>query len=143
MKNIIEDIKKLESYHLIVGILGFVSIVAPGVCVICLFKPSLIMELDVFKLLLLSASITTPVLTLNFFIVAVHTTQRNNTGPSSLIVWHKASHLLVALIILSIVCYPVLLVTYFYGLSLKTFVISFILLDMLMLLLLSLDLFKD
>lgn len=66
----IEDIQKVKTDHLFTTILSFVSIISPGVLILFMYKPELIYQFDIFKILLLSLSITMPLLTLNFFALA-------------------------------------------------------------------------
>ena len=66
----IEQLKALTGWH-ITSILGaFLATVAPGLLIIFMFEPSLVMQLDWIKLFVLSAAITLPVVAVNAFIVA-------------------------------------------------------------------------
>lgn len=63
---IIQEIKSISSYDASIAIITFASVVAPGLLLIYEFNRPLITTLTTPKLILLSLSITLPVMFLNF-----------------------------------------------------------------------------
>ena len=64
--SLIDEARKLHSSDIALGIGVIVAIVAPGFLTIFLYRPGLIASLDTFKLLLFSASLTLPIVAMNF-----------------------------------------------------------------------------
>jgi hypothetical protein len=65
-----EFVKILDSRNFLLGFFSTIFLILPGVLIIFLFDRNLFLELDWIKLILLSASITAPLVFLNFMIIS-------------------------------------------------------------------------
>ena len=72
------DIEKIKSETFIFGFLDVLFLILPGILIIFLNKIELFLSLDWIKLVLLSASITTPFALLNTLIFVVKTAESSN-----------------------------------------------------------------
>ena len=63
--NSVEQIRKLNQKEIIILITGFLSTIAPGTLILCLFSRDLFLELSSFKLILLSLAICLPWIIVN------------------------------------------------------------------------------
>ena len=113
--DIIDQVKKLEAFHFAVVILGFVGTVSPGLLVLFLFKRELFLSLDFLKLILLSISLSLPIILCNLFLVGP--ISENNESKIEI-----RDALAMALVVSSAVFYLPLAVMYLWGFSLHTFV---------------------
>lgn len=113
--DIIDQVKKLEAFHIAIFILGFVGIVSPGLLVLFLFKRDLFLSLDFLKLMFLSISLSLPIILCNFFLmgpISDNSESKTEVGEA----------LAMALLVSSAVYYLPLVVMYLWGFSLHTFV---------------------
>lgn len=132
--SILEDIQKIRTDHVGNAILGFVAIVSPGVLCLYLFKPTLIYQFDVFKLLLISSALTMPLLTFNIFALAI--IRRFEKGGN----WRDSINILGAMLLNSLVFHSALLHAYFWEYhAFKDFVLWLFLVNAMLLLLSSFD----
>jgi hypothetical protein len=68
---IVDDIRGLTAWD-VTSLLGaFLATIAPGLLIVYLFKPELVLHLDTLKLFVFSAALTFPVIAVNAFVVAV------------------------------------------------------------------------
>jgi hypothetical protein len=79
--SLISEIRELEGRHVLIGMIGFLGIVAPGFLVVYHYHPDLIEKYDVVKLSIFSAALTTPVLFANFFITVCTSSKKD--GPET------------------------------------------------------------
>lgn len=63
----LNDLKQLTHKDFVVATMLFLSIVAPGILILQMFKPNLFATLDTIKVIFLAISITLPILAINFF----------------------------------------------------------------------------
>ncbi len=63
----ISEIKQLTHKDFVMATAVFLSIVAPGILILQLFKPNLLAALETTKAIFLAISITLPILAINFF----------------------------------------------------------------------------
>ena len=80
--SLVDEARKLNTSDIALGIGVVVAIVSPGFLTIFLYKPELIASLDTFKLLLFSASLTLPIVAINF-ICAVHFEENSNNSDAT------------------------------------------------------------
>lgn len=66
---LIDEVKSFDIKHMLNVVAAFVGIIAPGFLIIYLFRPELIISLDVAKIVLFSSSLTMPVLVANYLLV--------------------------------------------------------------------------
>ena len=113
--DIIDQVKKLEAAHFVMSILGFVGAISPGLLILFLFKRDLFISLDLLKLILLSASLSLPIILCNFllWVVPVDSKESNN-GPGGALV--------MALVASSAVIYFPLVISFLWGLGLHTYI---------------------
>lgn len=62
MSELIREIRKLSSHQVIYSLAFFAAIVSPGLLIIFTYKRELFLTLELFKLLMLSISISIPIL---------------------------------------------------------------------------------
>ncbi len=62
MNEILKELKGISAFHLVTSVTFLASIVSPGVLLVFQFKRELFLELETIKLLLLSISISLPVI---------------------------------------------------------------------------------
>ena len=74
--DIVESVKKIDGKSATIIVAVFVSIVAPGLLILMLYKPVLFKELETIKLILLSISLSLPLWTLNAFVLGPPETGR-------------------------------------------------------------------
>ena len=67
--SLISDLQKIEAKHTIIYLVLFLANLSPGFLVLYIYKPSLIAEYDIFKLILFSLSLTSPVFLLDLLLV--------------------------------------------------------------------------
>lgn len=68
--DLITEMKKIKAKEILLYCTFFLSTLAPGFLLIYQYKPKLVMEYSILKLVLFSASLTLPVLFLNYIFVA-------------------------------------------------------------------------
>jgi len=110
--DIFEQIKKVEAYDLIKLLMGFVGVVSPGLLILFLFKRDLFISLDLMKLVLLSASLSLPIVLLNYFLLSIIPSVKKS-------IYETTANLFTASLISAMVFYGALVVTYFLGLKLQ------------------------
>ena len=116
--DIIEQVKKIEASDLMNALVGFVGIIAPGILTMFMFKRDLFITLDLMKLILLSASISIPIVFLN---IGLGKFLEDGDNKYTL---HET--LFLSLIISAIVVYPSFLISYLAGFSFRGFVFTLI-----------------
>ncbi len=65
--SIIKELQELEPRHYVVGVVTVMLLAGPGFLVIFLYRPTLIVSLDIFKLMVASGALTLPLAAVNFF----------------------------------------------------------------------------
>lgn len=70
ISDIPDVLRKITTWDLTVVLGGFLACVAPGFLIIFVFDPDLVRQLETFKLVLLSASFTLPLVAFNAFALA-------------------------------------------------------------------------
>ena len=118
--SILDDIKSIEPKHMLLVVSIFIAAVAPGLMLILIFMPEFIPGLDVVKLILLSLSLTLPLILINFFIsFSWNAATIESSNPSS-----KEDQftlvLLVACLFTAATTYPSILLAYIFGLHFIT-----------------------
>lgn len=111
----LNEIKDLSWNHYLGATLIFVGAICPGFLTVFLFRPELISSLDTLKLLVLSLSLTLPV-----FIVNVALT---GTTPAAMKLDNKIVEALIGLFFTACVFYTTIIISYFFGLGFKPFLI--------------------
>ncbi|OGO79785.1 MAG: hypothetical protein A2Y21_11995 [Clostridiales bacterium GWC2_40_7] len=124
--SIIEDIRNTHPSQFFYAMIGFAGVLAPGFLTLYLFKPNLIIAIDVFKLLFFSASLIIPVVLLNFFTIFFW---RKRTKDSSI-----SKILFSAVLTTAMVMFVSLFVAYTFNLSFKRFFLIGVPLDVVLLL---------
>jgi hypothetical protein len=124
--DIIDQAKKLEAQHFVMSILGFVGVISPGFLILFIFKRDLFISLDVLKLILLSVSLSLPIVWCNFSLWAA--LSGDSEGAKS----GTAGTLVMALLISSVVVYLPLVVTFLWGLGLHTYVWILVVLEIIL-----------
>lgn len=67
----LEQLRKLTAWDITAALGGFLATVAPGLLIVYLFDPALVLKLETMKLFVLSAAITLPVLAVNAFAMLI------------------------------------------------------------------------
>ncbi len=120
-----DDLQRLRPNTLAFAIAAFLSVVAPGVLVLHLFRPDLIASLDALKLILFCAALTMPVVIVNFFsIVVVRFLFPAPTDSQPASDADRAEALIIAMCLAFIVFYAALLIAYLAQLQFKMFLLS-------------------
>ncbi|CAA6812971.1 MAG: Unknown protein [uncultured Campylobacterales bacterium] len=78
-KDLLETVKEFDSQQIILCILLFTSIIAPGFMLIYLYEYHLFMESGILKLLLFSICLSAPIFLFNMFITIIGYKSRNKT----------------------------------------------------------------
>ena len=115
---IVEQVKKIEVSDLIKTILGLVGVVTPGLLTIFIFKRDQFISLDLWKLVLLSISLSLPVVCLNFILIFSLPTE----GRPLDIKANISANLIVATSSTALVFYLPLVAAYILELHFRTFV---------------------
>lgn len=110
--DIFDQIKKLEAYDLVKLIMGFIGVVSPGLLTFFLFKRDLFISLDLMKLVLLSASLSLPIVLLNYFLLSIIPSVKRST-------YETTANMLTASLMSALIFYGALVVAYFGGLNLQ------------------------
>jgi hypothetical protein len=124
MALLIEAMRQIKPHEIMRSILVFLSTVAPGVLVIFYYKPELIHELDVLKLIVLSAAITLPLIVVNSMIITF-LYQGEGTLPAKL-----GAILFDAMLTSFFFLYFILFISWFQSLSFKIFVMLAVILEL-------------
>ncbi len=116
----ITDIRGLKRHEVLLAFAAFLCIVAPGVLTLCFYDVDLVKTLTTPKLLLISASITLPLVTINaaFISFVSYAPKKDLQDPVESFVY--------SCIATSIAYYVVLLICFVAGLSKTTFVYSLV-----------------
>lgn len=114
---LIEDIKKLETWQISAALVSFLATVAPGSLILYLYEPALFRELETFKLLVLSAAVTLPVVLVNILLTAVIGSFTGRLKKAN-----KSQFYFLQMLWAFFVLYGTLLVAYFCSLSIKQFI---------------------
>ena len=77
--NIIEEFKKLEGIEVFTISLLFLSVISSGFLIIYLYKPNLIAELNVIKLIIFSIALSLPMVLYNFLLFLGIEERKHNT----------------------------------------------------------------
>jgi hypothetical protein len=110
---------KLEYKHVWILITGFLGTIAPGFLVLYHFKPDLFEKYDVFKLAILSLSLTLPLLIMNSVIAAMVFYKLPDDEESTAETQKNVDATRAALSLNALVIYTSLLVCYFNASSFK------------------------
>lgn len=116
--NIVEQVKQIEVSDLLKTIMGLVGVVTPGLLTIFIFKRDLFISLDLWKLILLSISLSLPVVCLNFILMYSLPT----VGRPLDIKANLSANLIVATSSSALVFYLPLVTAYILELHFRTFV---------------------
>lgn len=68
---VLDEIRGLTVWDLTSLLGAFLATIAPGVLIVYVFAPELVLQLDTLKLFVFSAAVTLPVIAVNAFVVAV------------------------------------------------------------------------
>ena len=135
--SIAEDLKKVSANEIAFAITGFLSSVAPGFLILYLFKPSLVVSLDSFKLVLFALALTLPVISINFLAIAAAHPFLTKGAQSQIPNDSDRGQALINAMSASIfVLYPSIGLVFGFGLSFKTFLLIIAAMQFLMLMLL-------
>jgi hypothetical protein len=124
--DVIDQVKKLEAFHFVASIVGFVGIISPGLLILFLFKRDLFISLDLIKLILLSVSLSLPIILFNLFLWGAlpdDSKESKNT---------IAIDLVVALVTSSTVFYLPLAVTFLWGLGFHAYLWILVVLEVIL-----------
>lgn len=122
---IFDDIKKMSANDVAFAVTGFLSAVAPGFLTLYLFKPSLIVSLDNFKLILFALALTLPVIAANFFAIAAAHPFLTKGAQSQIPTDTDRAQALISAMSLSIfVLYPSIALVFWLGLSFRIFLVT-------------------
>jgi hypothetical protein len=69
--NFLEQLRNLTAWDITAVLGGFLATVAPGLLIVYLFDPALVLKLETMKLFVFSAAITLPVLAVNAFAMLI------------------------------------------------------------------------
>ena len=111
----IEDLKNIEIQHFAVYCLIFLSIMAPGLLIIYLFKIQIFLSFGVLKLMLFSIALSLPIPTLNTFISG--TIDKDDGADVD-------NHVLLNIIFSFVGLYAAILIAYLWGLTFKELLIT-------------------
>jgi len=119
----ISEIKQLTHKDFVMATVVFLSIIAPGILILQLFKPNLLVTLDTTKAIFIAISITLPILAINFFGIgyARHIKRVRQSEPL------KDGYILdgaFAMLATIGIFYPATLIAYVCDLPFKSFVIT-------------------
>jgi hypothetical protein len=118
---VLDDLKQLKHTDFVIATVTFISIVAPGILILQMFKPTLFAALDTIKVIFLAISFTLPIVAVNFFGIgyAGHLKRVRQREPLN------DSHGLIsffAMLATFSIFYSAIALAYFCGLSFKNFV---------------------
>ena len=99
----LKDIKILESESFIFTLFNFLFLVLPGIAIVYIFNHELFMTADWIKIILLSGSITAPLVLVNTFIVSIYLHSKNNNSENILFISFFLSITLSALLLYTII----------------------------------------
>lgn len=124
---IIEELKNVKPTHFIYAMMAFVSIFASGFLTLYLYKPNLLIELDIFKFMFFSISLTMPIVFLNFFsITSFHS--ESNSGISAV---SPQQVLFAALTTTAFTLFSTLFCSYLLHTNFKVFLLIFFVIELL------------
>ncbi|HZW86024.1 MAG TPA: hypothetical protein VFF41_01035 [Gallionella sp.] len=118
--DILEQIKKVEAHDLVKIVTAFVGVISPGLLTLFLFKRDLFVSLDLMKLVLLSASLSLPIVLLNYFLLSIIPSAKKSTNEISEKRFILAN-LFTASLMSATFFYGALVVAYFLGFKLYAF----------------------
>ena len=110
MSELIREIKSLSSHQVIYSLAFITAIISPGLLIIFTYKRELFLTLDIFKLLLLSVSLSVPILICTLLMAAY-----DSDGQC----FNKTSFF--GCFICLVVVYPILFLCYFMQLPFSQF----------------------
>ena len=117
--DIVGQVKKIEVSDLIKMIMGLVGVVTPGLLIFFIFKRDLFISLDLSKLILLSISLSLPVVFLNFALMFF---LPPTEGRAFDLKANISANLLIATISSALIFYLPLVAAYIFGLHFIAFV---------------------
>ena len=68
---VLDDIRRLTVWDLTSLLGAFLATIAPGLLIVYVFAPELMLQLDTLKLFVFSAALTLPAIAVNAFVIAV------------------------------------------------------------------------
>ena len=118
---IISEIKKLKASDVMMAVLAFSAVIAPGFLTLYLFKPNLIADIDIVKLIVFSVALTIPQCALSLFGLIFY---RDITKKPDLKDEETTTIFLWVMLWTFLVFYVSLLIAYFYGITFKYFLLT-------------------
>jgi hypothetical protein len=116
--SIISEIREFKISDFLLCVAVFLATVAPGFLILYLYKPTFVKELDIFKLLLFSGSLTLPGFLLNVLFMAAATTNIKN--------WSLKEDISTSSILSFFAYYIIITIAYFLGLTFRFFIFAMI-----------------
>jgi hypothetical protein len=112
----LKDLKELNQKHYMLLICSVLALFGPGFLCLFFYKGSLILSLDIFKLLLLSGSLSLPVIVLNYAgIVYAFSVEKEEDKAAPAVTWGMSTTFSAGIL------YIGLYVAYFIGLDFRHF----------------------
>lgn len=68
---VLDEIRKLKVWDVTVLLGAFLAIIAPGMLIVYIFAPELVLQLETLKLFVFSSALTLPVIAVNAFVLAM------------------------------------------------------------------------
>ncbi len=130
------NLKDIESDTFILGLLNFLFLVVPGTAIIFVFNNVLFQSLDWVKLILLSVSVTSPLAMANTFIITTMTIGRPSQQKAIFV------DFFLGVMLSGLLLFAVVLMNYFLGSSLKQGAIFILVVEVLLLLTVSVKLWR-
>jgi hypothetical protein len=121
--NITEAIKQLTLKDTSIATLFFLSVVGPGILILYLFKPNLLVSLDVVKVIFLSTSFTLPIVAINSSVISYATHIRKVRQREQFVDAERLVTYVIGMAVSFCVLYIALLITYIAGLPFKSFLL--------------------
>ena len=130
----IEDIKNLKIEHFAIYSIVFLSIIAPGLLLIYLYKPFYLESFGILQLILFSAALSLPMPTVNTFltIILAQAEQDDLEG-----------HVIINMIFSFIGLYIAIMISYLWLLSFKQFLITASVLEVIILIIFAIDRYDE
>jgi hypothetical protein len=120
----VNELKRLTGNDIAFIIAALLSVIGPGLLLLMLFRPEAIIQLDGFKLTLVTTSLTLPVVALNFtFLAGTHPHLTLSAQPGVPSEADRAEALINAMALTFLVFYPALATGYLAALAFKWFLL--------------------
>ncbi len=133
----LKDIKILESESFIFTLFNFLFLVLPGIAIVYTFNHELFMTADWIKIILLSGSITTPLVLVNTFIVSIFQHSKNSNDGDSLFI-----SFFLSVVLSGLVLYTTILLHYLFDKSFRDGVYFILVIEAILIILISLRIRK-